>query len=330
MILHVRRRFRGGLRQVVAPEPVGLTVALEYRRHRGHVLLGCQVNEYPARLAFEVADAQVRVRAPVPRLHVHPRRVAGDPDVQPLRQKLRLLARDRLRLRAQSLDVILVNTDPEIRIRLVPYLRVRENVPVVNRPDHAEIGLVLNHAEKDVRDVLPLRVADTRAVHARRRDRPEKRLRPSAHAVLQHVENGRRLVRVQFVDAGEVDVQPLVRRALRRDRPEETGRLQDMNRVRANLNPERGAEVWRTTDHLLRVPEHDPRLVPACRGGETFRSLLFVHREHVERYRGGDRGLGVLARHLDVRLSEPPLAVTLPNPPEHIRQDEHLPRLQPD
>ena len=176
----------------------------------------------------------------------------------------------------------------------------------------------------------PLLVADARAIRARGRDHPDDRLVARPGTTVQHVVDRAGLVRVQLVHHRAVDVQPVQRRAFRRQRPQDRGDVRHRQVVLEHPHPQRTAHRRGPLGHPLRVVERDARLVLRGRGRVHLGTRLIVGREQVQQQAARHGRLPVLARHLDVGPAVPAQACPRVHPAEDRRQDEALPRLEPD
>src|ERR1039458_426593 len=89
------------------------------------------------------------------------------------------------------------------------------------------------------------------------------------------------------------------------------------------------AKLLHPADHGLSHAEDDAGLVSGRGCAVDFGAAFPVHREHEEANRGTDGGFPIAAGDFGVSLAESPLSDSR-NPAKNSREDENLPRLQPD
>jgi hypothetical protein len=164
---------------------------------------------------------------------------------------------------------------PQFGIGLDQRLFERPVVPVVEPIPRSELAVVIEHPIEQARDEGADLVADAGPVAAGGGDHPQERVVALAGAGLDHVIDGARLVRVQLVDAAEVDVQAIEGGTFGGERLELRAAGQHVNVVRPDAHPEAAPEAGRLAGHRLRIAKHDARLV-AGRGQRIHLGAAFA------------------------------------------------------
>ena len=134
---------------------------------------------------------------------------------------------------------------------------------------------------------------------------------------------------MQLVDDRQMGVQAVQRAPFRALRLEGAVGAGNIQRVREDLEPELALERLAHPRHFLGISPDNLRLVPGRRKAVDLGARLPVSQQAVEPDAGEQRALAVASRHLDIGPPEPPVPV-MALPPEHSRENEDLPRLEPD
>ena len=221
-------------------------------------------------------------------------------------------------------EVVGTQTHAEVGIGLDPHLRVVPLRFIVERIDDAEQRIVLVYTAQHFDDILPIGIAGSRLIEARRRDDEHQRLPPCAESRLDDVEHSAILVGVELVDNAATRVQTVVRAVIGRERFHRTAFEFIDDRI----------SVWRKVvfqvgrlDDLHRIRKAYLRLILDRRGRVDLRAALAVGEKHIQPDAGRQCGFAVLACDLDISVSKAARAVGI-LPPEDIPQYELLPRLQ--
>ena len=111
--------------------------------------------------------------------------------------------------------------DAPVWVRLLSRLDVRPVIIGIDRVDHAKDRIAATGTPQDVDDVGADFVADARRVKACRGNGPQQGLKSFAKGRLDHVVEVSRLVGMQLVNAGEVNVQTIKTRRVRSKRLED-------------------------------------------------------------------------------------------------------------
>ena len=134
---------------------------------------------------------------------------------------------------------------------------------------------------------------------------------------------------MELVDDRQMCVQAVQRAPFRALRLEGAVGARHIKRIGEDLEPELALQSLAHSRHFLGISPDDLRLV-AGRGERVhLGARLSVGKQAIKPDAGEQRALAVAARHLDIGTPEPAVAVVR-LPAEHRRQDEHLPRLEPD
>ena len=136
-------------------------------------------------------------------------------------------------------------------------------------------------------------------------------------------------MRMEFIDDGQMRIQTVQRRALRRLCLKRAPGARHVESIRKHLKAEALPKRQIHLGHALRVPEDDLRLIARRRKGIHLGAGLVIRHKAIERYAARQTTFPVSARDLKVDAPKPPAVLSAP-PTECRRQDEHLPGLKID
>ncbi len=137
-------------------------------------------------------------------------------------------------------------------------------------------------------------------------------------------------MRMEFIDDGQMRIQTVQRRALRRLCLKRAPGARHVERIRKHLKAEALPKRQIHLGHALRVPEDDLRLIARRRKGIHLGAGLVISHKAIERYAARQTTFPVSASHFDVDASESAPAVFSSPPPERRGQDKCLPGLKID
>ena len=204
-------------------------------------------------------------------------------------------AGQRDRLLGLARQVVLLDREPEVRIRLAPDRRISPVVALLGGSDEREPAVVGQRAVEHLDRIVVVLEADAVAVVAGGGDLEQQRLAAGAGRGLQHIDHVARAVGVQLVDDRAVDVEAVHRAGVGGQRHEARGGGGDVQIVDQDADP--AFEGGRRADHALGLVEHDARLVAAGGSGVDLGALFTVGDQEVEADPGRERALAVLPWH---------------------------------